>query len=69
MNHIKNIRQAVADYMSSEGCSCCRGRDHEQHAAALAKLLRVPKYKDRSGYDFARFRSDRATANGEVSRE
>lgn len=65
MNHIKNIRQAVADYMGSEGCTCCRDIEaHERHAAALAKLLRVPKYADGSGYDFRRFRSDRATDNG-----
>lgn len=58
MNHIKNIRQAVADYMRSEGCDCCSDREkHEQHKAALAKLLHVPKYKDGSGYDFARFRT------------
>jgi hypothetical protein len=55
--NIKNIRRAVADYMHSEGCGCCTGLKHQKHAAALAELLRVPKYKDGSGYDFARFRT------------
>lgn len=55
---LKEIRQAVADYMYSEGCSCCRSIDaHAEHEKTLAKLLKVPKYKDRSGYDFARFRT------------
>lgn len=52
------IRRLVADYMSSEGCSCCRDISaHEKHAAALAKALRVKKYGDGSGYDFARYAS------------
>lgn len=49
------LRQAVADYMQSEGCSCCRGSNHAEHKAVLAKLLNVPKYSDRSGYDFDKF--------------
>ena len=58
MNHINKIRQAVADYMRSEGCSCCRDIEaHEQHKAQLAKLLHVPKYESGLGYDFARFQS------------
>lgn len=62
------LRRAVADYMRSEGCSCCQDVDaHEQHKAALAKLLSVPKYKDGSGYDFARFRTpDKARGDNEV---
>lgn len=52
------IRQAVADYMQSEGCACCRDSDaHTKHAAALGKLLNVRKYKDGSGYDFSRYRT------------
>lgn len=54
----KAVRQAVADYMRSEGCSCCRDTDaHEKHAAELAKLLRVDAYSDDSGFDFAKYRS------------
>ncbi len=51
------LRAAVANYMHSEGCSCCRDSDaHELHAKKLGKLLNVPKYKDGSGYDFSRYR-------------
>lgn len=52
------LRAAVADYMYSEGCSCCQNVDaHVEHKKELAKLLRVPKYPDGSGYDFNKFRS------------
>lgn len=52
------LRRLIADYMSSEGCSCCRNIEaHEKHAASLAKAVGVPKYSDGSGYDFARYRS------------
>jgi len=51
-----DMRAAVANYMRSEGCSCCRDSEaHERHTAALGRLLKVPKYKDGSGYNFARF--------------
>ena len=49
------MRTAVADYMSSEGCSCCEGLLHDEHKARLAKLLRVVPYADGSGYDFPRY--------------
>lgn len=49
------LRRAVADYKQSEGCSCCQGAHHAEHEARLAKLLRVPKYMDGSGYDFYRY--------------
>lgn len=52
------IRQAVADYMYSEGCSCCRDTDaHEQNAERLGKLLRVPKDKD-GWRDWSPYRSE-----------
>lgn len=51
------IRRLVADYMGSEGCSCCRGDDHEEHAEALGKALKVRKYEDGIGYNFAPYRS------------
>lgn len=52
------VRQAVADYMSSEGCSCCSDIDaHDEHEEVLAKLLNVPKYSDGSGYDFSKFKT------------
>lgn len=59
---IETIRRAVADYMQSEGCSCCRDSEaHKEHAAALAKLLKVPKYKDGSGFDFGRFKTEKGS--------
>lgn len=55
---LARIRQAVADYMASEGCGCCSNAEkHDKHRARLARLLDVPEYTDGSGYDFARFRS------------
>lgn len=52
------IRTALADYMYSEGCGCCRDDGaHNEAAKRLGKLLRVPKYKDGSGHDFDRYRS------------
>lgn len=56
-NKIKEIREAVADYVASEGCSCCEGADHDVHKERLARLLRVPKYDDGSGYNFYKFKS------------
>lgn len=55
------LRQAVADYMWSEGCSCCRSSNHGENSARLAKLLRVPKYPDGSGHDWSRFRTPKNT--------
>jgi methionine aminopeptidase len=55
---IKAIREAVADYMESEGCDCWEDyENHKIHKKILAKLLKVPMYKDKSGYDFSKFRS------------
>lgn len=53
--HTKKLRTAIADYMQSEGCGCCEGANHLINKEVIAKLLRVPKYKDGSGYDFNRF--------------
>ncbi len=55
---VAKIRSAVADYMRSDGCSCCRDIEaHERHEEVLAKMLDVPKYKDGSGHNFAKFKS------------
>lgn len=52
------LRRLIADYMRSEGCSCCRDSEaHERHATAIAKAIGVRKYSDGSGYDFTRYRS------------
>lgn len=50
------VLEAVANYMWSEGCSCCRDIDaHKEHKEALAKLLDVLPHEDNSGYDFSKF--------------
>lgn len=56
----KELLNALADYILSEGCRCCQ--DIEKHKEAeerLGKLLKVPKYSDGSGRDFARFRTQK----------
>jgi hypothetical protein len=53
---LKRIRVAVANYMRSEGCSCCRSSDHDKNREVLAKLLRVRKYQD--WYDFTRYETN-----------
>jgi hypothetical protein len=56
IEELKEIRSVVADLIYSAGCSCCRDSDGWEDAQKrLAKLLKVPKYKDGSGYDFYRF--------------
>lgn len=56
--NIKEIRTAVADYIATEGCSCCRDiNGHNKAGIALAKLLGVRKYKDGSGYNFSKHAS------------
>ena len=54
----KQLREAVANYMSSEGCSCCQNVSmHKEHTESLAKLLGVPMYTDKSGYNFSKYRT------------
>lgn len=58
MTKLEKIRRAFADYVFSEGCSCCRNTEvHEEAATELAELLDVPRYDDGSGFDFTRFRT------------
>lgn len=55
---LDDIRNAVADYMWSEGCSCCRDTEaHRVYEKRIAKLLGVKPYKDGSGYDFSPYRT------------
>jgi len=52
------IRRAFADYVASEGCSCCQNTEaHEAAARRLGRLLRVPEYEDGSGHDFRQFKT------------
>lgn len=53
------IRQAVANYMQSECCTCCQNVGAgEDNKTTLALLLNVPMYEDRSGWDFSKFKSE-----------
>ena len=53
---LKEIRQALADYIQSEGCNCCRNeKPHNEALKILAKMLNVPMYDDKSGYNFNKF--------------
>lgn len=50
------IREAVANYMRSEGCGCCEDREaHKEHTKVLAELLGVEMYEDKSGYNFGKY--------------
>ena len=52
------IREAVADYMYSEGCDCCSDRNiHLEDEKQLALLLQVEPFTDGSGYNFDKYRS------------
>jgi hypothetical protein len=58
MTKIEKIKMAVANYMRSEGCTCCQDVEaHEEHAKILAELLSVPEYNDHSGFNFSLFRT------------
>lgn len=51
------VRAAFAEYVYTEGCSCCRSDpEHDIAKSTLGRLLGVRKYADRSGYDFYRYR-------------
>lgn len=54
------IRQAIADYMRSEGCSCCQDTEaHREHSKRIAELLDVAPYSDNSGFDFTPYRTEK----------
>lgn len=56
--HEERIRAALADYIATEGCSCCEDTEgHERALKRLAELLNIPTYPDGSGYDTSKFRS------------
>lgn len=59
-NDLNDIKEAIANYMRSEGCSCCRDIEaHEKNKERIAKLLHIKKYSDGSGYDFTKFYNDK----------
>lgn len=50
-----DVRKTVADYVRTEGCSCCEGSRHPEVKSRLGKLLGVPMFSDKSGYDFSKY--------------
>lgn len=55
---IAKIRTALADYIASEGCDCCRDKQgHDDALFTLGKLLKMKKYSDGSGVDYSRYKS------------
>lgn len=55
---LADVRQAVADYIATEGCSCCQDVDgHKAAMERLGKLIRMKKYSDGSGFDYGLYRS------------
>lgn len=58
---MKEIRTALADYVKSEGCSCCQNTDvHNAAAERLGQLLHIKKYSDGSGRDFYAYATKKA---------
>lgn len=55
----KQVREAVANYMRSEGCSCCRDYEaHKEHTKVLAKLLGVKAHPEQDDFfDFSKYTS------------
>jgi len=54
------VRRAVADLIASAGCDCCRNHEKFENAEKrLARMLDVPMFDDKSGYDFYRFMTKR----------
>jgi len=52
------LRVAVADYMYSEGCSCCQNEElHREDTKLLGELLDVPKFAESDVPNFRMFRS------------
>jgi len=52
----KVIRELIANYMRSEGCTCCQ--DLEEHADVkrrLGELLNCGKYNDEDEYNFYQY--------------
>jgi hypothetical protein len=57
-NFKETIREAIADYMDSEGCTCCQDIDaHEAHTKRLAKLLDAQPI-DTNTYDFRKKKAE-----------
>lgn len=53
MRKVDKIREAVVEYIRTEGCGCCSDYDgHKAAADKLGALLGFPRYDDDSGVNF-----------------
>lgn len=53
---ISEVRASFADYVKSEGCSCCRNTiKHDEAMEKLAALLEIEPYKDGSGFNVYKY--------------
>ena len=54
----KEVRRALADYIASEGCSCCQDTEaHKKAMNRLGEILSMKKYDDDSGYDYSKYKT------------
>ena len=57
---IVEIREAFANYFTTEGCSCCRDSvNHDIAEKKLGELLNADKYEDESGFDWYKYRTNK----------
>ena len=46
------LRKLIAKVITTEGCDCCEGKEHNKLQNELAQALNIPRYSDGSGYDW-----------------
>lgn len=52
---LDQLRDAIADYMASEGCGCCRNHDaHDANRKRIGELLKIRADKE-GWHDFSKF--------------
>ena len=50
---VQKIKQALVQYINSEGCGCCENDDeHEAAEKTLAELFDVPRHSNNLHYDW-----------------
>ena len=53
---MEEMRRNFADYVKTEGCSCCQDVDgHKKAEKNLAKILKPDAYEDGSGFDWHKY--------------
>lgn len=58
VNPFEKLRTHFANYVYSEGCSCCRNDEpHNDAMAEICKILSIPQYDDESGYNTSLFKT------------